>query len=249
MTIYIEYLFILNYIFDFFILLTVNVTLKRNIKLKRLFLSSLTGELSILLFFIKNDYLFIILKIILAVIMVIVTFHYKDIIYTISNLSYFYMCNIILGGFIYYLKYNELSYLFILGISPIILGLYYYQSRELKSSVNETYPVTFYFNNKRKIDCIGFLDTGNRLRDPISKKYVVLINKKLLKGIVSIKYPYYVPYKSLNNEGVVECIKLNKMVINGINYTNLLIGLMDEAICINQADCILNYCLWEEKYV
>lgn len=249
MTIYIESLFILNYFFDFLILMMINITLKRNIKLKKILLCTLIGEVSILFFLVKNIYLLMVLKLSLAILMILVTFSYKDIIYTINNLIYFFMISIILGGFIYYLKLSSISYYFSILLGPFIMLLYYYQNKNLKSCVNQTYPVTFYFDNNRKLDVVGFLDTGNRLRDPISKKYVVLVNKKLLKNVVSTKYPYYVSYKSLNNSGIVKCIKLEKMYMNGTYYTNLLIGLMDDKISINSVDCILNYCLWEEKNV
>ena len=249
MTIYIDLVILLNYFFDSLILLTVNITLKRNISLKKILFVSLLGELSLLGFLLSNKYLLIILKLEISIILNILTFKYKDIFYTVTNVLYFYMVSIILGGFIYYLKLNNLSYFFILLLVPLILYLYIKQNLNMKTTINKTYPLTIYFPNKRKLSLTGFVDTGNKLRDPVTKKWVVLVNKKLLQGVIRIRTPIYVPYHSLNNKGLVECIKPEKLVIEGKEYTNFLIGLMDSKVMINSSDCILNLEILEELNV
>ncbi len=249
MTVYIDLVILLNYFFDFLILLTVNITLKRNINIKKILLTSLIGELSLFGFLLSNKYLLIILKIETSILLNILTFKFKDIFYTTTNTLYFYMVSIILGGFIYYLKLNNLSYLFILLLVPIILFIYIKQNQNMKTITNKTYPLTIYFPNKRKISLTGFVDTGNKLKDPITKKWVILVNKKLLKGVVRIRTPIYVPYHSLNNKGLVECIRPEKLVIEGKEYTNFLIGLMDNKIMINSSDCIINLEILEELNV
>lgn len=249
MTIYIDLVILLNYFFDSLILLTVNTTLKRNISLKKILFVSLLGELSLLGFLLSNKYLLILLKLELSLILNILTFKYKDIFYTVTNVLYFYMVSIILGGFIYYLKLNNLSYFFILLLVPLILYLYIKQNLNMKTTINKTYPLTIYFPNKRKLSLTGFVDTGNKLRDPVTKKWVVLVNKKLLQGVIRIRTPIYVPYHSLNNKGLVECIKPEKLVIEGKEYTNFLIGLMDSKVMINSSDCILNLEILEELNV
>ena len=249
MTIYIDLVILLNYFFDSLILLTVNTTLKRNISLKKILFVSLLGELSLLGFLLSNKYLLILLKLELSLILNILTFKYKDIFYTVTNVLYFYMVSIILGGFIYYLKLNNLSYFFILLLVPLILYLYIKQNLNMKTTINKTYPLTIYFPNKRKLSLTGFVDTGNKLRDPVTKKWVILVNKKLLHGVIRIRTPIYVPYHSLNNKGLVECIKPEKLVIEGKEYTNFLIGLMDSKVMINSSDCILNLEILEELNV
>lgn len=249
MTVYIDLVILLNYFFDSLILLTVNTTLKRNISLKKILFVSLLGELSLLGFLLSNRYLLILLKLEISLILNILTFKYKDIFYTVTNVLYFYMVSIILGGFIYYLKLNNLSYFFILLLVPLILYLYIKQNLNMKTTINKTYPLTIYFPNKRKLSLTGFVDTGNKLRDPVTKKWVVLVNKKLLQGVIRIRTPIYVPYHSLNNKGLVECIKPEKLVIEGKEYTNFLIGLMDSKVMINSSDCILNLEILEELNV
>ena len=122
MTIYIDLVILLNYFFDVLILLTVNVTLKRNATLKRILLVSILGEISLLGLFLSKAWLLVLLKLEISLLLNIFTFKYKDIFYTFTNLLYFYMSSIILGGFIYFLKLNHLSYLLIILISPIKIG-------------------------------------------------------------------------------------------------------------------------------
>ena len=105
MTIYIDLVFFLNFFFDFVLLLTVNNTLKRNVKMKRLFLGAFVGSITIFFLFlpISSFWLFWI-KIFLGILMCLATFGIKDRKYLIQNLGYLYMTSTVLGGFLYFLN-------------------------------------------------------------------------------------------------------------------------------------------------
>ncbi len=247
MKVYIDLLFILNFIYDFILLMTVSITLKRNVKLNRLLLSSLYGALTIFIIFIPiNKILLITIKIVLGIIMVIICFEYRNIKYTFDNIKYLYMCSVILAGFLYFLKieFNNLSYLLILIISPLILYLYIKQNRELKERINYYRNITIVFNNKKKLELVGFIDSGNKLRDPVTKKYIILINKKIVKGIYNIRSPMYVIASTINKSSLLECIAINKLEIDNKEYSNYLLGLIDSNF--NDFDCLLNYHIMEE---
>ncbi len=264
MTIYLDALFFLNFFFDFLLLLTVSITLKRYVKLKKVFLGSLIGSISIfILFFNFNSLTLFIFKIVLSLLMNVIAFGLKDKKYLISNMSYFYMTSVILGGFLYFLNlsfsenvngltftYDKISinYLFLIIISPIILYLYYRQHREL-SFYSKIVPVTFAFFNGKTLKVNGFIDTGNKLVDPITKKKIVLINKKCLKGKVSIRSPIYVPYNSLNHHGLLKCIKISSIEILGIKKKDYLLGISEEDLLSNGVECLLNFKCLEDFYV
>ena len=249
MTVYIDLVFLLNWYFDFLLLLTVDVTLKRSVSWKRILIIALLGELSLFGFLLSKTWLLVLLKLEVSLLLNILTFKFKDIFYTMTNLFYFYMGSIILGGFIYFLKLNNFSYFFILLLCPLLFYLYYRESLHLKTTISKTYPLTIYFPNKRSLKVTGFVDTGNKLRDPVTKKWIILVNRKLLKGVIRIRTPIYVPYHSLNNRGLVECIKPLKLVIENKEYSNFLVGLMDSKVMINSSDCILNLEILEELNV
>lgn len=264
MTIYIDVVFLINFLFDFLLLLTINVALKRYSKLIRIIVGALIGSLTIFTLFIPlNKIGSLILKIVLGLIMCIISFGYKNIKYTFYNTIYLYMTSIILGGFLYYLKiefsYNNkgfvfyyeglsFNYLFLLIIAPLILYVFLKSIKALKEIKNYYYKVKIIFMNDYELKVTGFLDTGNKLKDPITGKPVILINKKIVKGLVPIRSPMYVPYSSLNHHGILECIKPKYLEIEGLEYKNYLIGFSNESFKLNGIDCLLNYKIWEDTW-
>jgi stage II sporulation protein GA (sporulation sigma-E factor processing peptidase) len=247
MTIYIDAVIILNYLFDYFILKTVNIVLRRNISKKRILLGALTGEISIILLLCNyNVIILLICKLIMAIFINIITFKYQDLKYTLINLSYFYMISIILGGFIYFLKLNHINYFIILLLFPLILLLYHYQEKKLKNQYHNYYLVKILFENNKELTVNGYLDTGNNLIDPISNKPVIILDKRLIKGVIAIRSPVYVPYHALNYHSVLKCLKPKYITINEHIINNVLIGIMDNPINIDGVGCILNNKLKEE---
>ena len=238
MVIYIDLLIILNIIYDFLILKVVSIVLKRNIKNINIIISSLLGEISILfLIFNFNYVLLLISKIILAILMNIITFKYKNIRYLLTNLSYFYMISIILGGFVYFLYLNNINYIIIMLFIPLILILYIIQY-SLKNKYNNYYDVVITYKNNHKIKVVGYLDTGNNIIDPVSLKPVIILDKKLYKE--KYKNYIYVNVKVLNNITLIKCIKPKYIEINNKKYENVLIGLSNDPIKIDGVDCLLN---------
>lgn len=248
MIIYLDVLIILNYLFDYLILYTVKLTLKRNTRPLRILLASLFGEVSILLLILKYNYIILIIsKLTIAIIMNIIGFKYHSLKYTITNISYFYMLSIILGGFLYFLENNHLNYYFSLLLVPIIFFIYLYQTKINHIKYQNYYEIKILFLNNHMINVTGYLDTGNHLIDPISSKPVILLDKRLTKGVIQIHSPIYVPFNALNNHGLIKCLKPNYVEINNNKYKNVLIGLMNNKINMDGVGCILNPLLLEEK--
>ena len=189
MTVYIDLVCIINFIYDFLILLTVSFTLKRNRKIYYYILSSLIGVLSIFLLFLKiNNIVLFLLKILISVIMVIVAFGYKSIKYTISNIIYFYMTSIILAGFLYLIKGNNfnLNYIVLLIIGPIILFIYYKSNKKLKNTYSDYYKIKIVFDNI-EYNLVSFYDNGNILKDPVSRKSIIIVGNNRLEKILNYK--------------------------------------------------------------
>lgn len=249
MTIYIDLLFILNFIYDFLLLMTVSITLKRNIKIKRILLGAFIGTIStFIVFFPLNKYLSLLLKISTSLVMVICTYKFKDVKYFFNNLVYLYMSSVILAGFLYFLKieFNNLSYILLLGIAPLILYLYVKEQKNLKKIVNYYKKVIITLKNNQILELNAFIDSGNKLKDPVTNKYIILINKKRLKGIYNIRSPMYVPIKTINKNSLLECISINNIKVDNKIYTNYLLGLSDTFNEFDGVECLLNYHLLEE---
>lgn len=251
MTIYVDLVFLINLIMDFYILSGVKFLLKLDTKLIRILLGSLIGSLSLfLLFFHLSTILLNLFKIIISLLMVLITFgKYKF----FNRLFYLYVVSIFLGGSIYLindsLEYKVSGFLFInngysinliilLIISPIIIYLYVKEFVSLKKKLNTTYNVTIKIKNK-KIKLEGFLDTGNKLIDPYFHRPIILLSKKYidLRG----KKIIYVPFSSLNNNGLLKCIIPEYILIDNKKYNKIIIGISENL----SYDCILNERLFD----
>lgn len=252
MTVYIDLVCIINFIYDFLILLTVSFTLKRNRKIYNYILSSLIGVLSIFLLFLKiNNIVLFLLKILISVIMVIVAFGYKSIKYTISNIIYFYMTSIILAGFLYLIKGNSsnfnLNYIVLLIIGPIILFIYYKSNKKLKNTYSDYYKIKIVFDNI-EYNLVSFYDNGNNLKDPISRKSIIIVENSRLEKIYNIRSPVYVPVITVKGTHLMKCFKPSYIILNDKKIYNYLIG--ESSIKFSDGvECLLNKSLKEDGYV
>lgn len=252
MTVYIDLVCIINFIYDFLILLTVSFTLKRNRKIYYYILSSLIGVLSIFLLFLKiNNIVLFLLKILISVIMVIVAFGYKSIKYTISNIIYFYMTSIVLAGFLYLINGNSsnfnLNYIVLLIIGPIILFIYYKSNKKLKNTYSDYYKIKIVFDNI-EYNLVSFYDNGNNLKDPISRKSIIIVGNNRLEKIYNIRSPVYVPVITVKGTNLMKCFKPSYIILNEKKIYNYLIG--ESSIKFSDGvECLLNKSLKEDGYV
>lgn len=245
-TIYIDLVFIINLLMDFYILSGVKFLLKLQTKLYRIITGSFIGGLSIILLFFKLNTLEINLyKIIISIIMIYVSFGKKNF---SKKLFYLYIISIILGGSLYLINdslgYKVDSFIFInngysiniiilLIISPIIIYLYIKEFMKLKKRINTIYNVVIKLKNK-KINIEGFLDTGNKLVDPYFHRPIILLNKKYI-DIKKLNI-IYVPFNSLNNNGILKCVIPEYILIENKKIDKCLIGISENL----KYDCILN---------
>lgn len=258
MKIYIDLIMILNFFIDFILLLTVSLILKRNIKLNKLILGAFVGGLSILfLFFNINSFLLFLFKIIISILMILISFGYKSLKYTLVNILYLYMASIILGGFLYLLNLEfsykhigiiffnnglSINFIFLILFSPIILYIYIKQTKNLRYNYSDYYNIKI-INKKKSYNYIGYMDSGNVLIDSLTKKIVVLIDKRKL--LFNIKEFRLIPYMGVNGSSMIKVVKIEKLIFNGREYDNVLLGIMDK-ISLDGVDVILNRKLMEE---
>lgn len=262
MKVYIDAVFLLNFIVDLLILITTSYILKRNIKSSRFILGGLIGSLTTFLLFFKINYIeLFILKFFGCFLMTIATFSYRNIRYTLKNIIYIYIVSIILGGALYffkdelkdtklffYLRKNNISfeYVFIIVFTPIILYLYSVQIRDFKNNYSNYYKVNIYLNNY-VINVNAYLDTGNKLVDHYLKRPIIILNKKKMIYDINEFQMVLVPYKTISETNMLTCIIADKVEVLGLGcHKNTLIGIIDDNITIDGVDLILNTKLLEE---
>jgi len=257
MKIYLDLILILNFILDFILLISTGLILKRKINIKLITIGSFIGSLSILILFYNiNSIELFILKLILSIIMIIISYPRKSIKYILYNLLIFYIVSIFLGGFLYMLNImisykhigliffnNGLSINFIITIiiSPLILFLYIKEQKIIKNKYNNYYSVNIYIKNK-EIKLIGYIDSGNNLS--FKGNPVILIDKR---KVIFLNEGYRViPYKVVNNIMMLKIYKCDKVVINNKIYKNIYLGVCEDTFNIDGVDVLLNNKLLED---
>lgn len=257
MKIYLDYVFFVNFLFDFILLLGISIVLKRNISKVRLLLSSVIGGLSgFIILFSLSSVSFFILKLILGLLMIIICFSYKNIKYTMNNFMHLIILSILLGGSLYLLNIeisktvfgnslmNRNIYIIILLIVGFIITLIYskYISKSKKDTIYK-YKTIIYIKSK-PLKLIGYLDTGNNLM--YKNKPVLILNKNIDIGL--IKKFIYVPCATISGTSVIKCFLVKDVIVNNKRFNNIYIGISNDKFHLRDADIILNVNLWEDNY-
>ncbi len=232
MKVYLDLIIILNFFYDTLIVLAVSVLLRYRVNLKRVFLSSLIGELSLITLFIRLDNIFLLLlKLILSLIMVLLSFGKNN---YFNNLFYFYIITIILGGSSYLINgsnmYTNLVLMIIL--SPIIITLYIINARRIKKELTIVHDVII-VDSDNTIKLRGIMDTGNNVVCPITRLPVVFVSDKLKLEKNKL---FVVPYRTIDNEGVLNCKMPDEFIMDG----KIVKCLVATSSSINTREILLN---------
>ena len=259
MKIYIDLILLLNFGFDFLLLLSVSIILRRNAEIYKLLLGAFIGSISVLTLFIKiTSFELFVIKIFISILMCLISFKYKNIKYTLKNILYLYISSIILGGTLYLLNI-ELSYknqgiifyknkmsinfIILVIISPIIIYIYTKETKQLKNNYSNYHKVEIKIRDKI-IKCTGYIDTGNKLKDPYKKRPIILINNNYIDEN-SLKI--YVPVHTIQGTDIIKCTKINKLKIDKrIIKKEVLLGFINRKIKIDGIECLLNNEIMEE---
>ena len=202
-TVYIDIIFLENLFMNFIILFATQTILKSNIKIIRTFIASILGGIYAILMYMSEIRIYsnICLKIILSLAMVEIAFNPKSIKSFFKYLVIFYLTSFTFGGVAFALIYfvSPENVVFnngrLVGTYPIkmillggILGFIIIVSsfKNIKKKISKTdmlCNIKITIENKSK-SLISIVDTGNFLKDPISKAPVIVVNSQSLTGIL-----------------------------------------------------------------
>ena len=257
MKVYLDYVFFINFLFDFILLLGISIVLKRNTSKLKLFISSCFGGLSGFIILLSlSSVSFFILKLFLGFLMIIICFSYKNIKYTMNNFIYLIILSILLGGSLYLLNIeasktifgsslmNNSIYIILLLIVGFIVTVVYakYISKSKKGVVNK-YKTIIYINDK-PISLIGYLDTGNNLMH--NNRPILILNNDIKLDLDGKKF-IYIPFVTISGSGVMKCFQVKDVVVDNNHFKNIYIGISNDKFHLKDADIILNVSLWEDK--
>lgn len=257
MKIYLDLILILNFFLDFILLISTGIILKRKINIKLITISSFIGSLSILiLFFNINSLELFVIKLILSIIMIFVSYPRKSIKYIFYNLIIFYIVSIFLGGVLYMLNLQfsykhtgliffnnglSINMIILIILSPIILYFYIKEQRMMKNKYNNYYSTNIYINN-HEIKCTGYIDSGNTLT--YKSKPVILVDKR---KVIFLNEGYrIIPYKVVNKIMMLKIYECDRVVINNHVFKNIYLGISEDDFNIDGVDVLLNNKLMED---
>lgn len=259
MKIYIDLILLLNFGFDFLLLLSVSIILRRNAEIYKLLLGAFIGSISVLTLFIKiTSFELFVIKIFISILMCLISFKYRNIKYTLKNILYLYISSIILGGTLYLLNIEfsyknqgiifyknkiSINFIILVIISPIIIYIYIKEAKQLKNNYSNYHKVEIKIRDKI-IKCTGFIDTGNKLKDPYKKRPIILINNNYID---EKNLKIYVPVHTILGTNLIECIKINELKIDDKTIKKeVLLGFINKKIKIDGIECLLSNEIMEE---
>ncbi len=203
MTIYVDIILIENICMNFIILFATAYIMKIQAKISKILISSFIGALYAVLIYIDilAMYTNILMKIILSICMVYIAYRPKNVKGMLKELILFYLVSFALGGcafaLLYIVKPQD-----ILMVNGVYIGMYplkiallggivgfvitYVGFKIVKNKINKNeivYTVEIKIEDKSEITKL-LLDTGNMLKDPLTKSPVILVEKRVLINLL-----------------------------------------------------------------
>ena len=210
MTIYLDVIFLENVIINYIILYTTGIISKTKIRQLKVFLGACIGAIYSVIYYIVSlkIYSVFIVKIILSVILIFVSFNPKSLKELAKQILLFYMVSFVFGGaaiaIIYMANSEEITIQngVLIGkytLKTILIGIViaYFTIivafKIIKTKITKKdliCDISVELNN-RKISTKAMIDTGNLLKEPITNIPVIVMEKTLFYDII--------PKEILNN--------------------------------------------------
>ena len=202
MTIYLDIVLIENILLNYIIILSTAIISKEKINFIRIVTSSIVGGIFCILNYIFQIpmYLETILKIMISIIMMKIAFNKNK--RFIKTLMFFYLVSFTFGGIAFMLLFIispqnvKLNGNTLIGIYPlkvtILAGAFGFMiisiiAQIIKNKYEKKTMICdleiFYKGNCKKIK--SMLDTGNLLKEPLTKADVIIVEKESLYGIIN----------------------------------------------------------------
>ncbi len=189
MTLYLDIIFLENMCMNYIILFTTALIKKNKIKQFRLFLSSAIGSFYAIITYltVANFFLNIFMKIILSVSMVWIAYESKNFKALIKDIVAFYLISFVFGGcafaLIYFINPKKviinngvlvgiypIKVTLIAGIIAFIITQIVFKITKDKISIKDMLCNVFIYYGNQKIKVKAFIDSGNMLMDPLSRR-------------------------------------------------------------------------------
>ena len=203
MTIYIDVLFLENFILNYIILYVTGLISKHKIKFLKIGLGALLGAIYVVMSYIIKEaiYFNFLLKIILSIVMIYLSFTPKTFKELLKLVIFFYLTSFVFGGaalgVIYMINSGKISIqngiligkytiwtVFLGCVIATIVVILAFKFVKAKFSKKDLFCNIIIKINKKEIKTRAMIDTGNLLKEPITNIPVVVMEHKLLYDVV-----------------------------------------------------------------
>lgn len=274
--VYIDLLFLINFLFDASILFCTSLFLKRTISIPRLCITAAILALYSTIMFFPQIHLFYSLagKILILLISVSLAFPVHNFIIHLKNTAVFFSINSIFGGVMYALIFAtdfgtkvgaavsngeiylniRASTIFLSAIpafsAALVISHIRKQNERLASRLSN---IKIEFNGKT-VSGKCFADTGCNLCEPLSGKAAVIISHNLAKKLLGYNNSFppdrfcILPYTTIGEKsGMLSGFHPNNIEIDGV-AVNAVLAIAKHQLCVNQQyDAIFNPDILSER--
>ncbi len=254
MIVYLDILFFINFLMNYFVISICTAIVPGRSKYKRKILASILGGIYGVGFFVPDlDFLYSVLSVfIFSAVLVAIIFCPCKASEFFKILGVFYLSSFLLSGGIYMLLplfgggvvrnniiYTKSGYLILFGIIVgigVILCVKYIR----KNLGRREYFIKIRYKDQT-VRSSGIVDTGNTLKDPVSGEGVIVIDKSVLERLffpgcnefnlgewIDDKDLRIIPYKTVANEGVMMGFLADEVVLEGKTLKGVTVAISPE---------------------
>lgn len=210
MTIYLDVVLIENLCMNYIILFATGYILKLKINHIRLIIAALFGGIYSILAYVQilPIYSNIIMKIILSIVIVYIAYKPKNVKIMAKQIIIFYLTSFVFGGtafaLLYFVKPQDvlvkngvfvgtypIKIALLGGIVGFVITVIAFKIVKYRLNKNDMFCEVEVYIKDKSVKTKALIDTGNMLKDPITRQPVIVIEKYILYDII--------PYKVLDN--------------------------------------------------
>ena len=271
MTIYLDIVFIENVLMNYIILYATGFIQKKKMKNIKLILSSGFGAIYAVVSYLEiiPIYSAFFMKILLSTIMIYIAFEFENIKKMMKNLLLFYLVSFVIGGcalaFLYMISPKNVFFkngvlvgtypmkiTLLAGVVGFLIIQYSFSVNKRQMKIRDLLCDLEIYLNSQKVKIKGYIDSGNTLKDPLSMKPVIIVEKNAIKEIIDIDNLNggdeklkirLIPFKSIGKQnGMLMGVKPEYIRIKYndeyVKTSNVIIGIYDKKISKNYSALI-----------
>lgn len=193
MVIYLDIMFVENFLINLILLISVNIIRKEKTKMIRIINSSGIGAIASIYFIVVSieENIGIVIKIVLSVVMVLVGYNTKKFKEFKQKIFDFYLVSFLFAGIAYFWiesgnekQTNFIQMVVVTSLSGLIILTKVFKIRKSKIDKKKImYQIKMDYKGS-KIQTTAILDTGNLLKEPISQKPVIVCEVDVFRGVL-----------------------------------------------------------------